>query len=616
MSLTRLRFDSLSRRYRRGLASGLLLVLVCGAQELAARDEPEGIRGARLPHSNLPAGATDHGAELVNDYCDDFWKSSGVTPAPAIDDSTFLRRASLALHGVPATADEVRQFLASEAPDKRAAKVDELLVGSRYADYWGFRLRAWIVDMREILGQSTNIATIYFYTREAMAENRSWARIARDLVATEGEITFQGWANFPLYFDGEANEIAEAASRLFLGINLACSQCHDHPYTDSLTQEGYWGFAAYFPRIKILYPEAIGRDNYTKRFPDVGRRPAAVSTLPGGDYGIDGEWGDERAIVDIDKGEVKLPDPKESRTINPTPLGGAPVEDPDGKEITRREQAAAWIIDPKNPYFARAAVNRFWLELTGLGFVDRFDGFVPGGPIRHQKLLDRLAEQFVAHDHDVKWLIRTILLSRVFQLGYGDEPQAHETWQCLSLRPLNGDQWHDSVLRVTGEEDRIYSLAEEIAPLLDEDQRKRVELHGAVEKQDSPSRDPVASVGTLPSLERERLEKLRQDYIAIGRDLRESRIRARLPTSAANEALMRMNSDLVATSLSQGFAVEEIARLRTPAERLDGLYLGVLGRLPDESERQKFQAEVRNPGRERVADMMWVLLQSTEFRTY
>ena len=484
--------------------------------------------------------------------------------------------------------------------------------------------------MREILGQSTNIATFYFYTREAMAENRSWSSIATDLLAKEGEVTYRGYTNFALYFDCEANEVAEAASRLFLGVNLSCAQCHDHPHYDEIKQESYWGFAAYFAKIYI----GFGKEKYEKRFPEIPRNPAGISTLPGGDWSVDGIWGDDRGILEDAKREVKFPDPANPRTMKPIPLGGVPVENADAQETTRRHQLVAWMTSDDNPYFSRAAVNRFWSELTGLGFVDAVDGFTPKASVRHRALLDELARRFNANKHDLKWLMRTIVLSRVFQHEHGEDPKASENWTALSPRPLNSDQWHDSILRVTGEGERIYSVAAEIAVLLDEEHHERVRVHenptlltAAVEQANAPE-DKKESADPQPdkpaatngddevSPERKRLDKLRQQYDAIGKRLRKTRDGLRTEISPANEALLMMNGELVATSLRQGLASVQIAQLPTPAERLERLYLSTLGRLPVESERRRLLETGREANPKKIADVMWALLQSTEFLTY
>jgi hypothetical protein len=602
-----------------------ILILVAISFFLTDSSASAGNRGkadlppARRPHDGLPPGHTDHAARTVDDYLSAYWTRESVTPAPRINDAKFLRRASLALNGIAPTAGEVLEFLDVDSLGKREDKVEELLSRSRYADYWGFRFRDWVTQIREVKGQSTNLVTLYYYGRQAMAENRSWARIANDLLATDGDVSQHGWANFALYFDTEPNEVADAASRMFLGTNLACAQCHDDPYVEQWKQESYWGMAAFFARTKIRMPKGT-TDDYYDQFALAARPPTSVSTLPGGDAAIDGTWGDVRAWVESDKGEAKIPGTEDPEIIMPTPLGGVTIADADEKSETRRDQFVSWIVDPNNPLFARATVNRMWLELTGLGFVDSFDGFSPRTDVRHEELLNVIAQEFAARDYDLKWLMRTIVLSQLFQLEHGTDLNISETWHAVRPRLLNGDQWLDSVVRVTGEEQRVYALADEITPLLEKEHADRVV--GVVpwdprsEQTDAskiarPYQEPV-----VQSPQQLRLETLRKEYAEIGNRVAHLRERARLPMSPSAEALMSMNGEIVASSLERGTVATEIAKLPTRRHRIEAVFLAVLNRRPSENEWQLFPELAAADSRASVDDLLWTLLQATEFKTY
>ncbi|MCH2202234.1 MAG: DUF1549 and DUF1553 domain-containing protein [Fuerstiella sp.] len=597
---------------------GILILLVTSCALAGPRGKAK-IPPARRPYDGLPAGLTDHAAGRVDAYFDALWQRTSVTPAPVIDDATFLRRASLVLNGITPDADEVSSFLADDSDDKREFKVEQLLTRSRYADYWAFRFREWITQIRDVKGQSTNLVTLYYYGRQAMAENRSWAQIARDLLATDGDVSQHGWANFALYFDTEPNEVAEAASRMFLGTNLACAQCHDDPYVDEWTHETYWGMAAFFARSKIRMPSST-KDEYYDRFALESRPPSSVSTLPGGDASVDGDWGDVRAYVESEEGEVRIPGSMSEEVIMPTPLAGETMNDIDTREETRRVQFVAWIVDADNHLFARAAVNRVWLALTGFGFVDSYDGFSPRFRTRHEELLDELAREFIDHNHDLKWLMRTIVLSRVFQLEHGSGPEIGETWHAMPPRLLNGDQWLDSVVRATGEEERVYSLANEISQLLEQEHDDRVD--GVVpwdprSEQTDKSKVPRPSEPPdVRNAEQKRLEKLRQDYAGIGERVAQLRARARTPMSPTSEALMSMNGEVVAASIQRGATVGRIAELSTTLEQVEAGYLAVLGRHPEKEELQLLSDSAATDTMESVADLLWTLLQTTEFRTY
>lgn len=615
-------------------AVALILLGIWFGLPVQAEEEVKEPPPAYHPHNELPAGRNDHSAHVIDTYFETLWEHSGVSPSEPLDDAAFLRRASLALNGTPASSTEVEAFLGEPSPTKRVDKVNELLGRSRYADYWAFRLRTWVVGMRDVVGQGSDMQTLYQYCRQALAENRSWARVARDFITSEGNLQWDGRNNFSVYFDGKPNEYADAITRFFLGMNITCAQCHDDPHVKSWKQESYWGLAAYFGRTKAQDINDVNRRKETeKRYPPLARSESSVSTLPGGDAAVDGKSGENRIVMDVEHGEVSMPDPKNPQQMKPTPLGGVAIEEADGLSMSRRKQLLAWVLDESNPYFARTAVNRFFLVLTGRGFVDSFDAFSPTVPARHEELLTRLAKDFADHEYDLKWLMRTIVLSRIFQLQSKDDPKSDETWHTSRRRQLNSDQWHDSVLRVTGEEQRIYGMAEAITPLLDEERSRRLKKKKEQAKavlvirpkdgeeyvnERLPDLDrslkPVPT--SLTEAERETLLKQRQLYQGAGNRLKQSRDEARGDASPTTEALLHMNGRHVSRSLKKGNTVKEIVALSTAKARLDRAFVSTLGRYPSPSERQKLQEVVRDGNSESIADLLWALMQSTEFLTY
>lgn len=592
---------------------------------------------ALLPHDGLPAGETDDASRLIDEYFADYWAKAGISPVPRIDDSTFLRRLSLAVLGVPAGSDEVRTFLSDESPDKRRTKVNELLGRSRYADYWGFRLRQWITDLREVKGQGADTFTLYRYTREAMAENRNWDRIATDLLDSQGNMVYDGNANFGVYLSGAPNEIAEGAGRLFLGVKISCAQCHDDPFQGAWTQKGYWSMAAFYGRTKMIQMNE-GGPKFDRQFPNPGRSEASVSTLLGGDAAIDGEGGEKRAIIDRQEGEVYFGGKKKKdggQPMLPTTLDGKPLTDIDKSEITRRQTFVKWVTSRDNKLFARAAVNRFFLEITGRGFVPTVDGFNPDVELNHEALLDSISQQFVENDYDLKWLLRTIVNSQVFQAGQGSagNSDAQQHWNCFPVRTLNSDQWHDSVLRVSGREAKIEKLAASAAGILDLERNERLTGRAAAlskakkvlsecgEKRraaELPSASDVPSPTPVELKDDQRKEGTaqRRKYKELGESLRRTREMSRAQLGPTGEALMQMNGRLVTEALRETDVPRDIAALESPAARLDAVYLQVLGRLPLPAERQRMAPAVAEANPQHVTDLMWALMQSTEFLTY
>jgi hypothetical protein len=588
---------------------------------------------ARLAGDGLPVGRRDHAADVVDQYFAGIWSGAGLGQPDIVDDAVFLRRVRLAVTGIIPTADEVREFLQDSSASKRRSKVDQLLMRSRYADYWSFRLREWITDLREVPGQGVNTHRLYAYAHEALEENRGWDRIAADLVNSQGSLDVHGNANFGVYFDSQPNEIAEAAARLFLGVNLACAQCHDHPFEAELSQGVYWQQAAFFARIKVETRDNEGAD---KRFPDPGRSEASVATLLGGGESLDGGGGERRAIVDTDEGEVYLPDDTETRKrpLVPLPLDGHYLWGIDNGAQTRRNRFVEWMTNKESPYFARAAVNRYFLELTGRGFVNTVDGFMPSTKVRHEPLLDELATRFASADYDLKWLIRTIVHSRLFQMQAGPQDSAtSQYWHVAPTRPLNSDQWHDSIVRATGLEEVVRQLESAVAPLLIEEQNNRLndrrrlleKAQGTLRENGFATRaDALPPVEDVPDpvpvsfdgLDREQLQQKRKKLRDYGWFFRSTRGRARLVTGPTGTALSRMNGKLIRRALWEGRFAEHVVALEDPSDGLDWVFRQVLSRPPTADESQRFVEVCELQSTDAILDLMWALLQSSEFQSY
>jgi len=82
-----------------------------------------------------------------------------------------------------------------------------------------------------------------------------------------------------------------------------------------------------------------------------------------------------------------------------------------------RQKLVDWMVQPNNPFFAKAVVNRYWAHFFSRGLVDPLDDMRVTNPPSNPELLDALAREFVDHKHSFKHLIRTICGSRTYQLS-------------------------------------------------------------------------------------------------------------------------------------------------------------------------------------------------------
>jgi hypothetical protein len=340
----------------------------------------------------------------VNALLSAAWKEASLHPAPRASDAEFLRRASLDLTGRIPTVSEVRSFLNNHAPDKCERVIETLLDSpahpSHLADVWRQIL---LPDMAEATELGASDA-LEMWLRGAFAENRSYAEIVRELLLATGRPNESGGALFYTALELKPEKIAASTSRAFLGIQLQCAECHNHPF-DKWTQRDFWGYAAFFARLS--------RESQ-------GNMPVTY-------------------VREADRGEVTLPNSKE--VVAPRYLLGAAASQTDGR--TRRALVAEWMTSASNPYFARSAVNRFWAQLFGRGLIDPPDDMRSLSGARLAPLLEELAAYFVRTNYDVRRLLWVLTTTDAYHLtsdarSAGERPG--ELFAAMSIKVLNAEQ--------------------------------------------------------------------------------------------------------------------------------------------------------------------------------
>ena len=345
-------------------------------------------------------------------------KAEGIEPAGRSSDAEFLRRASLDLTGAIPRVAEVRDFLADEQPDKRARVIDRLLASPAHATHLANTFRHIMLPSGVDIERINNVVGVQNWLRQRFVDNVRYDNLVSELlVATAGDDA--GPALYYTSLDVAPEKLAGSTARIFLGLQIECAECHDHPF-DSWKQTDFWGYAAFFARL---------------------RRPDA--TQPGMQMA---------ALVDLNEGEVQHP--KTGETILPQyPSGGSPAKDELG---TRRQQLAIWMASRDNPYLPRAAVNRGWSFLFGRGIVEPVDDLGPQNPPSHPELMDELTQYFIESGFDLKELLRTLANTETYQRtsqwvgasGSEEKPPPSELYACMGVKTLSADQLYDSVNRV------------------------------------------------------------------------------------------------------------------------------------------------------------------------
>lgn len=368
------------------------------------------------------------------------WAKHAVTPAPRSADHEFLRRVYLDLVGTIPTHDEAVAFLGDPDPKKRDKLTDRLLADPRFgtaqADVWDLVMFGRHPANADATRKRD---TFKAWLAKQFNENVPYHRWVGALLAADTP----GPELFHVQFRNAPEEAAVHVSRIFLGTQLQCARCHDHPY-DKWTQKDFFGMTGFF--VRLVVQEAGGGN--TKTY-SIGEK-ATGEVLFSGNVKDQGPGKKGEPIRPRFLGGPDLDEPAAPKTAakEPTPKAGEKLPRP---AFSRKEKLAAWLTDKGNPYLARAAVNRVWAQLMGRGLVHPVDDFQEKNEASHPALLKALTDGFVARDFDLKWLVREVVSSDGYQLALAgpNRDALPKHFERARVRPLSAEEIVASMRQAT-----------------------------------------------------------------------------------------------------------------------------------------------------------------------
>jgi hypothetical protein len=347
---------------------------------------------------------------------------------------------------------------------------------------------------------------------------------------------------------------------VFLGLRMACAQCHHHPY-EKWSQDDYWGLAAFFGRV--------GRKNVP---------------VPGG---FANQPAQEQFIFTRSSGAVANKRTGQAAVIKP--LDGAPLTVPNGEDP--RQRLVDWMVAPDNPFFARAVANRYWAHFFGRGIVDPLDDMRVTNPPSNPQLLDALAKDLVEHRYSLKHLVKTICKSRTYQLSaVPNEFNKHDkqTYARYYPRRMAAEVLYDAVCQVTD---------------------SPATFGGLPQDQHAPRRAIM-----LPD------EGFASYFLDVfGRPQRISACECeRVSEANLAQALHLLNSDEVQGKLSRGGGrADTLAKdPRSDAEKIGELFLWAFAHKPTAAQLDAALAHVNKHAQNKklaYENILWALLNTKEF---
>ena len=524
------------------------------------------------PPSNVPGGVLDDSAVIaqINQQLRQAWQDNSVTPAPVADDYEWVRRTYLTIAGRIPTQQEVSSYASSTASDKRSALVDSLLRDTAFSA----NLAATWTNL--LIGRSNprrvNQQALYSFLLEQFSQNRPWIDTVGRLISAEGRSDQQGETNFLLaHLNDQATPATAVTARLFLGQQVHCMQCHDHPLAQQLKQSDFWSLNAFFKNAvsRPLAEQPPGAAQPVLTLHDSASAAATSST--GGMTFYENRRGEQKAVLPEFSG----------RTI--------PAD-----TSARRSELASILADEQGLHVARSMVNRTWAMFFGYGFTNPIDDLGPHNPPSNPELLDGLTLAFANSGYDLQRLMRWIALSEAFSLSSlppdSTEPPADDPeeggiplFSRIYSRPMGPEQVYESL---------------------------RTAIH-------SVSGKPLESDSTSDH----RRQWVQQFVQFNGTDDNAETV---LFESNISQALLLMNGADLESAIP--LAAAELAQsLRDPnglSESLNRIALATLNRQPTEREERAFRNRYRTLSRSlpplaaiqtTAEDMLWAYLNSSEF---
>jgi hypothetical protein len=471
-----------------------------------------------------------------------------IIPSEECTDAEYVRRLYLDLLGITPTSEQARAFVEDPAPsqEKRKRLVDKLLGSKDFVNNWSNKWADLLQCNSKTLGEK-GVWVFREWIREAIAQNMPYDQFARTLVTAEGSSFDNPPVNYmrTLKDDGK---ITEDVSQTFLGVRFNCNKCHDHPF-ERWTQDQYYEFGAFFARVAFK----------------PGPRPT-----------------EEIVYNNFNGGEVTHP--KTNKVVAPTvPYGN----NPDVKSARDRQDAFAdWLVDRYNPFFAKSYANRVWSYFFGRGIIDPVDDIRASNPPVNPELLEALTDDFVKSNFDVQHLIRTIVLSRTYQLSIRPNKWNEDdkiNFSHAIPRRLTAEQMMNAVAAATATNSELAGLPSGLRP---ED-----EPDGMVEG---------------------------NDFLKLfGRPKRESACECeRTSNVSLAHALNLINGHLISDAVGQsGNAIAKVVEAQPDNRKaIEDIYYMVLNRPPTEQELNGIDLGATGPQRLATAqDLAWALMNSPAF---
>ena len=633
------------------LAFVAFLAVASGAAPKAAARKRQQAPPLRLPEAVMAApqgsvmtlpqvdrdgrAAVSAAAEKIDALLVDHWKEHAARPPARLTDEQFARRIYLELGGRIPSYEEAVAFLSSKDRRKRAELIDRLLESPDYVSHF-YNFWADILRLQERPSKSLPFEPYLYYVKEAIRTNKPYDTWVYEMLTADGRIWENPAVGYQLRDEGMPLPYVDNTVRVFLGTQIGCAQCHDHPF-DQWTQKQFYELAALTAGTRMVAGS--------------GRISAKGKELPGEDV--------RRLIADIRKQDdkkaalltrfvranatavsfadapLKLPhdyqydDAEPLSVVSPKVLWDAVPAT--AAAAAGREQFAAWLVTHDNRQFARTIANRMWRKLMGVGLVEPVDDFRDENPASFPALLEHLTDEMLRLDFDLREFVRIIVSTDAYQrraVAYDPTSAAPFRFTAPALRRMTAEQLWDSILTLVARNPWSVQrpTPEQIASAVSLDLSKaRVEdvQRQCDEFMDAYGRGYVRRMQQICGYRGQLLVRASEipTPLPLGHFLRQfgqsdrEAIEAARQVATIPQILAMFNGPITHSMLERGSVIYDNVIAHRPEEAIDVVFLSVLSHRPSPEDRRFAIQELTTAEDPATGcgNVIWALLNTREF---
>ena len=450
--------------------------------------KPEGAVLKVAPIDRETRPEIEQAAAQIDSILQAYWNENKTKSGKKTTDHEFVRRAYLELAGRIPTIDEARTFCNATGRKKRGQLIDDLLESPGYVSHF-YNYWADILRLKERPSRDIFFEPYMAWVKESLADNMPYDKWVYTLLTANGRVAENPATGFQLRDAGMPLSYVDNTVRVFLGTQIGCAQCHDHPF-DRWTQQEFYKLAALtngskFSAKQVLFGGMGGASFGTDdSFSDSG--PASDSPFKDEDDlipnlarlrygmqtaidekkvggGIRNFYGAQTKMISSMDDEFRLPhdyqyddgDPLD--VVEPAVLWGKIPEYAEDED--NRARFAAWLTTSDNRQFARNIANRMWKKVMGVGLVEPIDDFQEGNIPAIPELLEHLTDEMLRLNFDLREFVRLLVSTETYQnVAVIYDPTAAEPHRYAgpALKRMTAEQLWDSLLTLIAANEWAY----------------------------------------------------------------------------------------------------------------------------------------------------------------